>query len=89
MYKRQAKSNRADQKPNLKQIKAAAGTNAVAVSHPSLGEFVLACEGEVPLLFTENETNSARLFPGPVSYTHLDVYKRQVRPCRGWRVPRG
>ena len=59
-----AKSNRADQKPNLKQIKAAAGTNAVAVSHPSLGEFVLACEGEVPLLFTENETNSARLFPG-------------------------
>ena len=59
-----AKSNRADQKPNLKQTKAAAGTNAVAVSHPSLGEFVLACEGEVPLLFTENETNSARLFPG-------------------------
>lgn len=59
-----AKSNRADQKPNLKQIKAAAGTNAVAVSHPSLGEFVLACEGEVPLLFTENDTNSARLFPG-------------------------
>ena len=59
-----AKSNRADQKPNLKQIKAAAGTNAVAVAHPSLGEFVLACEGEVPLLFTENDTNSARLFPG-------------------------
>ncbi|MBK7325774.1 MAG: glucosidase [Propionivibrio sp.] len=59
-----AKSNRADQKPNLKQTKAAAGTNAVAVSHPSLGEFVLACEGEVPLLFTENDTNSARLFPG-------------------------
>ena len=59
-----ARSNRADEKPNLKQTKAAAGTNAVAVSHPSLGEFVLACEGEVPLLFTENETNSARLFPG-------------------------
>ena len=59
-----ARSNRADEKPNLKQTKAAAGTNAVAVSHPLLGEFVLACEGDVPLLFTENETNSARLFPG-------------------------
>lgn len=59
-----ARSNRADEKPNLKQTKAAAGTNAVTVSHPLLGEFVLACEGDVPLLFTENETNSARLFPG-------------------------
>lgn len=59
-----AESNRAAEKPNLRQIKAAAGTSAVAVAHPLLGEFVLACEGEVPLLFTENETNHARLFPG-------------------------
>ena len=29
-----------------------------------LGEFILSCEGEVPLLFTENETNHERLFPG-------------------------
>ena len=29
-----------------------------------LGEFVLSCEGNVPLLFTENETNHERLFPG-------------------------
>ena len=29
-----------------------------------LGEFVLSCEGDVPLLFTENETNHERLFPG-------------------------
>ena len=28
-----------------------------------MGEFVFACEGEVPLLFTENETNYERLFP--------------------------
>ena len=57
-----AESNRAAQKPNLKQIKGAAGTSAVAVTHPLLGEFVLSCEGEVPLLFTENETNNERLF---------------------------
>ena len=38
-------------------------TTVVAV-HPLLGEFKLECEGEVPLLFTENETNHERLFPG-------------------------
>ena len=31
---------------------------------PTLGEFVFACDGTVPLLFTENETNHERLFPG-------------------------
>jgi hypothetical protein len=59
-----AESNRASKKPTLKQIKAPAGASAVAAAHPLLGEFVLFCEGDVPLLFTENETNHARLFPG-------------------------
>ena len=40
------------------------GVSAVAAAHPVLGEFVFACEGDVPLLFTENETNHERLFPG-------------------------
>ena len=59
-----AESNRAAEKPNLKQIEAAAGTSAVAVTHPLLGEYIFSCEGDVPLLFTENETNHERLFPG-------------------------
>jgi hypothetical protein len=59
-----AESNRVAMKPNLKQIKTPAGTSAVAVTHPVLGEFILSCEGEAPLLFTENETNHERLFPG-------------------------
>jgi hypothetical protein len=59
-----AESNRAPGKPNLKQIKPPAGASAVAAAHPLLGEFILSCEGEVPLLFTENETNHALLFPG-------------------------
>lgn len=59
-----AKSNRADEKPILRQTKAAAGSSAVGVSHPVLGEFLFSCEGDVPLLFTENETNNERLFPG-------------------------
>jgi len=59
-----AESNRSPKKPNIKQIKAPAGASAVAAAHPLLGEFVLSCEGDVPLLFTENETNHERLFPG-------------------------
>jgi Glycosyl hydrolase family 63 C-terminal domain len=59
-----AKSNRAAEKPILKQVEAPAGTSAVAVAHPLLGTYLLSCEGDVPLLFTENETNHERLFPG-------------------------
>ncbi len=36
----------------------------MTAAHPALGEFVFACDGNVPLLFTENETNHERLFPG-------------------------
>ncbi len=59
-----AESNRAARKPILEQIKAPVGASAVAVTHPVLGEFILSCEGDVPLLFTENETNHELLFPG-------------------------
>jgi hypothetical protein len=59
-----AASNRAAEKPHLEQIEGPTGTSAVAASHPLLGSFVLSCEGDVPLLFTENETNHERLFSG-------------------------
>ncbi len=59
-----AESNRVAEKPSLQQIKTPAGATAVAATHPVLGEFTFSCEGEVPLLFTENETNHQRLFPG-------------------------
>ena len=51
------------QKPTAQAIKAAAGTSAMAAQHPVLGTYYLYCEGDVPLLFTENETNNERLFP--------------------------
>jgi hypothetical protein len=57
-----AESNRSPEKPTLKQLKSPAGASAVAVDHPLMGEFILSCEGDVPLLFTENETNHERLF---------------------------
>jgi Mannosylglycerate hydrolase MGH1-like glycoside hydrolase domain len=59
-----AESNRASRKPSIRQIEAPVGARAAAAAHPLLGEFILACEGDVPLLFTENETNHERLFPG-------------------------
>jgi hypothetical protein len=62
-------SNRAAGKPDLSQIKAAAGTSAVKAKHSLLGEFIFSCEGEVPLLFTENSTNNERLFPGQPNVT--------------------
>ena len=59
-----ADSNRASEKPSLEKVEGAAGTTTVKVAHPQLGRLVLVCEGDVPLLFTENETNHKRLFPG-------------------------
>jgi hypothetical protein len=59
-----SESNRAAVKPNLKQVKAAAGASTVEATHTLLGEFILSCEGDVPLLFTDNTTNNDRLFPG-------------------------
>src|SRR5262252_4740994 len=51
-------------KPTLRAADAAAGCRAIHASHPELGDYVLHCEGETALLFTENETNNARLFSG-------------------------
>jgi hypothetical protein len=59
-----AESNRTAEKPGLEQVEGAPGTSSVAARHPVLGELLLACDRDVPLLFTENETNHERLFPG-------------------------
>ncbi|HSE58542.1 MAG TPA: glucosidase [Nitrospiraceae bacterium] len=49
-------------KPALEQAASPRGVTAIAVSHPELGARYLYCEGDVPLLFTKNETNAQRLF---------------------------
>jgi len=72
-------SSRACKKPTFKQIESPAGTSAVAAMHPLLGELILSCEGEVALLFTENETNNERLFPGQAN---ADPYvKDSINDC--------
>ena len=49
------------EQPLMKQVDGPAGARSVAASHTVLGEYVLHCEGDAPLLFTENSTNHARL----------------------------
>jgi hypothetical protein len=49
-------------KPSLKEVSGQKGVQTVATLHADLGERYLYCEGEVPLLFTENETNNKRIF---------------------------
>ena len=51
------------EKPTLHQVDGPTGTTAIAVVHPVLGRYYLYCDGDVPLLFTDNETNNERLFP--------------------------
>ncbi len=51
-------------KPALAAAATPAGISAIGASHPELGGYTLYIEGEAPSLFTENETNNARLFGG-------------------------
>jgi hypothetical protein len=57
-------------KPSLKQITAKNGSPVALASHTQLGDRYLYCEGSVPLLFTDNETNNERIFgtPNPSPY---------------------
>ena len=48
-------------KPLLRQTKGPAGTSTVETAHSVLGTHYLYCEGDAPLLFTENSTNHAKL----------------------------
>ena len=48
-------------KPHLSQIEAVAGNAAVEAKHPAAGNYYLYAEKAESLLFTDNETNTARL----------------------------
>src|SRR5580658_10499547 len=49
-------------KPSLKQVPGQKDVQTVRASHADLGQRHLYCEGDVPMLFTENETNNQRVF---------------------------
>jgi hypothetical protein len=49
-------------KPVLRQVASPQGSRIIAASHPELGDRWLYIDGDVPVLFTENEPNNQRLF---------------------------
>jgi Glycosyl hydrolase family 63 C-terminal domain len=52
-------------RPTLHQVVGTPGMGVIKAIDPRLGERWLCCEGEMPLLFTENETNTQRIFGVP------------------------
>jgi len=58
-------------KPPLKQVAGQRGAQVVAASHADLGERYLYCEGDAPLLFTENETNNQRIFGSANAFPYV------------------
>ncbi len=52
-------------RPALRQADASQRYQVIAAAEPTLGDYFLYCEGNVPILFTENETNTQRIFGVP------------------------
>jgi hypothetical protein len=55
----------APQRPNLRDVSTSAAQRVVEATDAKLGECYLYCDGEPTLLFTENETNTQRIFGVP------------------------
>jgi Mannosylglycerate hydrolase MGH1-like glycoside hydrolase domain len=83
-------------RPNLQQVDDASGNSVVQAVDEQLGQRWLYCEGAVPLLFTENETNTHRIFGIPnqsphvkdsinsyIVHGHKDAVNRR---CKGTKV---
>ena len=50
------------ERPTLQQLTDTGASGLVKATHATLGDRYLYCEGDIPLLFTENETNTQRIF---------------------------
>ncbi len=62
-----------------KPVLQAVNNTGVRASVPNLGEYILECEGASELLFTENETNSTRLWGQPNSTPYVkDAFHEYV-----------
>ncbi len=59
------------EKPLLKAAPGPKGSKVIVASHPILGERYLYCAGDTELLFTENETNTARIFGTPNTSSYV------------------
>jgi hypothetical protein len=66
-------------KPALRRVRAHNGAETIQASHAELGEYLLHCQGNPKLLFTENETNYERLFGSPNKSAYVkDAFHRYL-----------
>jgi len=71
--------SRPSPKPELRQIEGPAGASAVAAVRADLGTYHLYCDGNAPLLFTENSTNHKALH---LDYPDVGPYlKDAINDC--------
>jgi hypothetical protein len=60
-----------EKRPELGVAQGKLSGSAISASHQELGNRWLYCEGDVPLLFTENAANELRLFGRPNRYPYV------------------
>jgi hypothetical protein len=65
-------------RPSLGRVDGGVGWEVVEAVEPTLGTFYLYCEGDIPVLFTENETNTERVFGVP---SRLSYVKDGINDC--------
>ncbi|MEA3098102.1 MGH1-like glycoside hydrolase domain-containing protein [Caballeronia mineralivorans] len=58
-------------KPSLREATGKDGIATIAASHAELGDYLLQCDGNPHLLFTENETNNERIFGTPNTSSYV------------------
>ncbi len=57
--------------PHIKVLPSAAGAGLLEATHPDLGTYHLACDGDPRFLVVDNETNEARVFGTPNRSTYV------------------
>ena len=75
--------NDVPEKPIMRQIMGPNGLPAIIATHPILGNYNLYFEKPKELLFTENETNTARIYYQPnaspyVKYAFRDIVDKEI-----------
>ena len=58
-------------RPSIKQVAASPTRSVAQATHEALGDRFLYCDGDAPLLFTENETNTQRIFGVPNRHLYV------------------
>ena len=66
-------------RPSLGEMQSQHNVKWIEVNHATLGKYLFACENADTLLFTENETNTERLFDSPNVTPHVkDAFHEYV-----------